>query len=138
MFKGCSQCHSVYYCGATCQRKHWRIHKNECKALAAADFKGILWAARAGHFKAMYDAFLCLLDGRGVTADAAYAILWLIRAAEGGHLRAQVELGIRYMEGDGVPADNVLAVAWITRAAEAGDPHAMHALGMFHRHSRCC
>merc|ERR1719235_1698365 len=26
----CSQCRSAYYCGRTCQRNHWKVHKHEC------------------------------------------------------------------------------------------------------------
>ncbi len=35
-FKQCGGCRAVRYCGADCQRAHWReVHKAECKALAA-------------------------------------------------------------------------------------------------------
>lgn len=26
----CSQCKRTYYCGRTCQRNHWKVHKHEC------------------------------------------------------------------------------------------------------------
>ena len=29
----CSQCHIVYYCSLSCQRKHWTKHASICKAL---------------------------------------------------------------------------------------------------------
>ncbi|KAK0449821.1 uncharacterized protein EV420DRAFT_766086 [Desarmillaria tabescens] len=29
----CSQCQSVSYCGATCQKAHWKDHKNFCRSL---------------------------------------------------------------------------------------------------------
>eukprot|EP01063_Lacrimia_lanifica_P039637 TRINITY_DN8755_c0_g1_i1.p1 TRINITY_DN8755_c0_g1~~TRINITY_DN8755_c0_g1_i1.p1 ORF type:complete len:291 (+),score=110.81 TRINITY_DN8755_c0_g1_i1:50-922(+) len=34
----CTQCKSVYYCGAECQKKHWKAgHKTRCKHFVAAD-----------------------------------------------------------------------------------------------------
>lgn len=32
--KQCSGCHSFWYCGVECQRKHWRSHKMECGKVA--------------------------------------------------------------------------------------------------------
>lgn len=33
--RACTRCHSAYYCGAACQRAHWRaVHSAECKPLA--------------------------------------------------------------------------------------------------------
>lgn len=29
----CSRCKFVYYCGITCQKKDWRLHKQECKRI---------------------------------------------------------------------------------------------------------
>ena len=29
----CSACHQTRYCNQGCQRKHWFIHKTECKIL---------------------------------------------------------------------------------------------------------
>jgi hypothetical protein len=34
--KLCSSCESASYCGAACQRTHWREHKAACRAAAAA------------------------------------------------------------------------------------------------------
>ena len=31
----CSACRCVYYCSATCQKKDWKAHKLQCKALKA-------------------------------------------------------------------------------------------------------
>lgn len=28
----CAGCNQVMYCGAKCQRKHWKVHKSDCKA----------------------------------------------------------------------------------------------------------
>ncbi|KAK4370441.1 hypothetical protein RND71_009916 [Anisodus tanguticus] len=32
--KKCSACHVVYYCGNTCQKSEWKLHRVECKALS--------------------------------------------------------------------------------------------------------
>lgn len=29
--KNCSACHLVWYCDTTCQRNHWKTHKNDCQ-----------------------------------------------------------------------------------------------------------
>ena len=29
----CSRCRFVYYCGISCQKKDWRVHKHECKRI---------------------------------------------------------------------------------------------------------
>lgn len=26
----CSRCHMVYYCGKSCQKEHWQVHKEDC------------------------------------------------------------------------------------------------------------
>ena len=45
----CSRCADTYYCGVACQRKHWPVHKEGCRApLSAADFAPIL----EGYFQA--------------------------------------------------------------------------------------
>ena len=31
----CSRCTAVFYCGAACQKRHWREHKAACGAAAA-------------------------------------------------------------------------------------------------------
>lgn len=33
--KTCSRCKLVYYCSATCQKKHWPVHKVACTMKAA-------------------------------------------------------------------------------------------------------
>lgn len=32
-FTKCTGCKQVYYCGKDCQKKHWKLHKPECKML---------------------------------------------------------------------------------------------------------
>merc|ERR1712098_436129 len=29
--KTCGRCRKVLYCGADCQKQHWKLHKKECK-----------------------------------------------------------------------------------------------------------
>jgi hypothetical protein len=29
----CSACLEEWYCSATCQRKHWKVHKKECRIM---------------------------------------------------------------------------------------------------------
>ena len=36
--KSCSACKSVWYCGAECQRQHWKEHKVACKQAQAEKF----------------------------------------------------------------------------------------------------
>ena len=31
----CSRCKSARYCGAECQRAHWKAHKPDCKKIAS-------------------------------------------------------------------------------------------------------
>jgi hypothetical protein len=33
----CGRCHGVRYCGAACQRSHWRVHKTSCASPKDAD-----------------------------------------------------------------------------------------------------
>ncbi|XP_071703585.1 histone-lysine N-methyltransferase ASHR1-like [Rutidosis leptorrhynchoides] len=35
--KKCSSCHLVWYCGTTCQKSDWKMHRLECKLLAKLD-----------------------------------------------------------------------------------------------------
>eukprot|EP01013_Petalomonas_cantuscygni_P022852 TRINITY_DN44174_c0_g1_i1.p1 TRINITY_DN44174_c0_g1~~TRINITY_DN44174_c0_g1_i1.p1 ORF type:complete len:454 (+),score=74.42 TRINITY_DN44174_c0_g1_i1:77-1438(+) len=35
-YQQCSRCHSVLYCGAACQKSHWKTHKKFCGAVAEA------------------------------------------------------------------------------------------------------
>ncbi|XP_074279508.1 histone-lysine N-methyltransferase ASHR1 [Silene latifolia] len=32
--KKCSACHAVWYCGSSCQKKDWKLHRVECQALS--------------------------------------------------------------------------------------------------------
>lgn len=38
-FMNCSRCKKVVYCGRECQKKHWKVHKSECKAASASGEK---------------------------------------------------------------------------------------------------
>ncbi|KAM7507683.1 hypothetical protein LguiA_018136 [Lonicera macranthoides] len=35
--KRCSACQVVYYCGSTCQKSDWKLHRLECRALSKLD-----------------------------------------------------------------------------------------------------
>ncbi|XP_059631873.1 histone-lysine N-methyltransferase ASHR1 isoform X2 [Cornus florida] len=35
--KKCSACQAVWYCGSTCQRSDWKLHRLECQALSKLD-----------------------------------------------------------------------------------------------------
>lgn len=35
--KKCSSCHVVWYCGSTCQKLEWKLHRLECQALSRLD-----------------------------------------------------------------------------------------------------
>ncbi|GLT70883.1 hypothetical protein SLA2020_429360 [Shorea laevis] len=35
--KKCSACHVVWYCGSTCQKLDWKLHRLECQALSTLD-----------------------------------------------------------------------------------------------------
>ncbi|XP_059453924.1 histone-lysine N-methyltransferase ASHR1 isoform X1 [Corylus avellana] len=35
--KKCSACHVVWYCGSTCQKLEWKLHRLECQALSRLD-----------------------------------------------------------------------------------------------------
>ncbi|XP_062146363.1 histone-lysine N-methyltransferase ASHR1 [Alnus glutinosa] len=35
--KKCSACHVVWYCGSTCQKLDWKLHRLECQALSRLD-----------------------------------------------------------------------------------------------------
>ena len=39
--KRCADCHYTYYCGAACQRRDWRAHKNLCRNIVAMKNGGI-------------------------------------------------------------------------------------------------
>jgi hypothetical protein len=35
----CSRCKDAWYCDAECQRRHWKLHRSHCKAVASASCK---------------------------------------------------------------------------------------------------
>jgi TPR repeat protein len=96
-FHSCSACCSVYYCGVACQRKHWRIHRLQCKNAAEAEFRRVLAAARAGNATGQYNAASCLILGRGVAPNASESLMWLRRAAEANFPPALHHLGCCYI-----------------------------------------
>ena len=41
-YKKCGGCQCVFYCGATCQKAHWKSHKKECAEMARKDLASML------------------------------------------------------------------------------------------------
>jgi TPR repeat protein len=77
--------------------------------------------AAMGDRIAMNDIADALLEGRGVQADPAAAVPWLVRAAEAGHFGAMALLARVYAEGlFGQRRDAARAEFW-NRKAESGD-----------------
>jgi hypothetical protein len=35
----CTQCNTIKYCSADCQRSHWKLHKNSCKSITRGEKK---------------------------------------------------------------------------------------------------
>ncbi len=80
------RCPTVSYCNAECQHAHWKVHKKNCKARAAASTAKDLTAALAGDRNAQYNIGLAYATGRGVVKDAVEAVRWYRRAADAGHI----------------------------------------------------
>jgi TPR repeat protein len=93
----------------------------------AAGAAGLLALAEAGQPRAMLQLANRLWAGRGFTADAEAAELWLRRAVEVGSARAMLSLGQRLLHGMGLDQDEAAGRGWIRRAAEGGFAPAMEA-----------
>src|SRR5271156_2668971 len=82
-----------------------------------------IWRALAENGDALAQVYLGLLylNGEGVPANPALAVMWYRKAAAQGNAAAQHNLGWAYENGRGVPQDFAQAVAWYRKSAEKGN-----------------
>ena len=126
----CKGCYFASYCGAGCQRAHWRAgHKLACKAIGEAKVARARARVDGGDARAMFMMGLFFKDGTGVAKDAREMVSWYRRSADAGAAAAQYIVGVCYAQGDGVDADALEAVRWYRRAAVAGHAAAQYFLG---------
>lgn len=78
-------------------------------------------AAQDGDWLAALHYGQCLLDGRGVEADAQAALRWFGLAAQAGLAPAMNMVGRCLDQGWGAAPDYPLAASWFAAAAEQGD-----------------
>jgi TPR repeat protein len=93
-------------------------------------------AACMGLAAAQYQLGLCLRDGRGVRADCAQALAWLLSAGAQGHGRALSRAGTMLERGQGTEADARAAAECYRRAAAQGVAAAEYRLGVLYRDGR--
>ena len=86
--------------------------------------------AQGGDAHAQFILGLCYESGRGVSKDAAQAIIWFRRAAEQGYDEAQYTLGCCYNGDDGFPKNPGEAITWWGKAAAQGYADAEYCLGL--------
>lgn len=89
-----------------------------------AEFGRYARAAASGDVYAQYLIGKMLLEGDGVKADRAEALIWLRRSAEQDHTEAQCILAQLLESGDGGAEGLHEAYAWYQRAAEQGHERA--------------
>ncbi|MFI8691216.1 tetratricopeptide repeat protein [Stutzerimonas kunmingensis] len=80
----------------------------------------VLAAAAAGELEAQALLGQILLDGRGIEADPALALIWFSIAADRGHAMACNMAGRCHEHGWGAPANPARAADFYRRAAEMG------------------
>ena len=110
----CSESGSLYR-GPECQKREWRLHKEQCKTAAEViasmngESIGDLDArsasfrrdTEAGDAAAQCNLGVCYVNGSGGGVDKTEAVEWFKRAAEVGHADAQFNLGVCYDNRDG-------------------------------------
>ena len=102
----------VLYCDATCQRAHWRAHRDACKAEVASMVA--LGAMGDG------DALLNMATSAFEAQDAPKAFdLWK-RAAEAGQVLAMFNLAMCYRDATGTMRNMPQCVRWLNCAADSG------------------
>ena len=141
----CTGCRSTVYCGATCQKAHWKAHKLRCKEIkrqrakdatlpklvgAVPPFAPTLAAARAGNAVAQLDVAAAYGTGTGVAQSWSSAFEWLTRCAAQAAPPCEVwcRLGGCYQYGRGVAKDEAEAVRLFRLGAAAGDAGAQFSL----------
>lgn len=112
---------------------------NLAKGVLKEDPRGALsWmrsAAEQGHFMAMNDLAVMLMEGRGLPGavpDLAAAEQWLRRSSELGFHRAMLTLSMLCSRE---PERHAEAYEWLSRAAaQRADPAILHSMGLVHLH----
>ncbi|HEX5779555.1 MAG TPA: hypothetical protein VFY21_12005 [Xanthobacteraceae bacterium] len=111
----------------------------ETKPIQAADVipaalgpEALRAAAAAGDPAAAYEIGARYLDGRGVRADAAEAMVWLERAYAKGSIPAAYRLGSIHEKGMNGRKNPAEALRFYRLAAEGGNIKAMHNLAVIH------
>lgn len=155
----CSRCRAVRYCGAACQRKHWPVHKEGCKAActgaAALKLSASATAILAAPVGSSTQAFpsvdvihvtpadedfnlgVAYLNGfGGYPKIPRRAVQCYQRAVASGHLGAMYELAFCFEEGTGIAVDAARAIELFRRAAEAGHLKSQFYLGLCYRDGR--
>ena len=114
----CSNCQSTQYCGTKCQREHWKIHKTQCKDLAAANvaYFRISWETCAEPAAAL-NLGMAYQYGRGVAADAEEAMRWYRLGATAGDPGAQCNLAVMHSAKGEVES----AAFWHKKGAASGN-----------------
>ena len=90
----CSGCLGAFYCGQECQRRVWKLHKEQCKEATKV---------------------IASMNGESID-DLDMKFVLMERKAEAGDAGAQFNLGVCYENGHGVAVE---ADKWFERAAES-------------------
>lgn len=96
----------------------------------AKAYGAYLRSAQMGYVKGQAAAGMMLLDGEGVSRNAAAAASWLKKAADQGHVKAQYTMGGLYEDGVGVTRDNSQAMRYYVASAEQGFGRAAFRVGL--------
>ena len=116
----CGACRAAFYCGAACQRLHWRAHKPLCAAAAAAPARAD--PADPGELPTDEEA-------ADATAAPAQLVVRLMREAATGGTDAQLLMGDYLTSHAGPPAQHAQGRAYLAEALRKGHPGAPYALG---------
>jgi TPR repeat protein len=95
-------------------------------------------AAARGDVDAMFELYVLLSTGQGVSKDEAKSLAWCMKAAELGHARACYNLGAFYATGRGVEHDEAKALGWYEKASDAGNGRATATLAYMISQGSAC